>query len=136
MTLLKDTILILAAVFFDYFDGKTAKMKKIESEFGKQLDSFADLVSFGVAPVVFIFLMFGDIAFLFAYIIFLVAGITRLARFNVTPKLDYFEGMPITVNGVIFPLLYFLKVDAIVYYAALVLSGVLMVSRIRVRKFS
>lgn len=129
-------ILLLAAVFFDYFDGKTAKIRRIENEFGKELDSLADIISFGVAPAVFVFVMFNDMAFLFAYIIFLLAGITRLARFNVTQKLDYFEGMPITVNGVIFPVLYFLKVNAAVYYAAFVLSGILMISRIKVRKFS
>lgn len=128
-------ILLLAAVFFDYFDGKTAKMKKIENEFGKQLDSLADLVSFAIAPAVFIFLMFGDMTFLFVYIIFLLAGITRLARFNVTSTSNFFEGIPITLNGVIFPLLYFFDVNAVVYYAALILSGILMVSKIKVKKF-
>ena len=129
-------ILLLAAVFFDYFDGKTAKMKKIGSEFGKQLDSLADLISFGVAPSVFVFLMFTNMTFLFVYIIFLISGMTRLARFNVTRKLNYFEGMPITLNGIIFPLLYFLKVSSVIYYAAFVLSAVLMISRIKVKKLS
>src|SRR5262249_13133771 len=107
--------LLFAALFFDVFDGYWARRSNRKSVLGADLDSLADIVSFGVAPAVlgFTFGMRGgwDMLIL-AY--FVVCGISRLARFNVTAaalsdkrtgKVKYFEGTPIPTSVVIVGLL-------------------------------
>jgi len=84
--------LILAAVFFDGLDGRLARLGGRESIFGKEFDSIADVVSFGVAPSLMVFFMilspskdfpfFRDIGWIIGFIYLLCVGI-RLARFNV-----------------------------------------------------
>ena len=93
-------ILILAAVF-DGLDGKVARLVKGTSEFGVQLDSLCDLVSFGVAPAMLVYswvlVPFGRIG-LMAVFLFVACGALRLARFNVQAgKISntYFVGLPI-----------------------------------------
>lgn len=99
--------LLPAALVFDAFDGYVARKTRRASALGADLDSLADIVSFGVAPAVLGFtlgLRGGfDIALL---IYFVVCGISRLARFNVTAsdladdsgKVRYFEGTPIPTS--------------------------------------
>ncbi|EHY55479.1 CDP-diacylglycerol-serine O-phosphatidyltransferase [Exophiala dermatitidis] len=92
-------------LFFDFFDGKVARWRKKSSLMGQELDSLADLVSFGVAPAAAGFAIGFrtgvDQLFLSFYVL---CGLTRLARFNVTVamlpkdktgKSKYFEGTPI-----------------------------------------
>lgn len=93
--------LVVAAVF-DTFDGLVARLMKATTEFGKEYDSLADLVTFGAAPAVLVYCwalhllqggLGGGIAFLF-----LVAGSLRLARFNIqagSTDHRYFVGLPI-----------------------------------------
>ena len=108
-------IFLLAAVALDFLDGFAARKLKSPNEFGKQLDSLCDAVSFGVAPVVFMYLLgFNDVWHMMVYFLFVFAGILRLARFNVS-NADHFEGMPITVNGLVIPLVYILGVPAKAY---------------------
>lgn len=80
---------ILLACIFDLFDGRVARMGGIESPFGREFDSLADLVSFGVAPAflvhrVVLYDVFGDHPELgwFVASIYLLCGAFRLARFN------------------------------------------------------
>lgn len=80
---------ILLACIFDLFDGRLARMGGIESPFGREFDSLADLVSFGVAPAflvhrVVLYDVFGDHPELgwFVASIYLLCGAFRLARFN------------------------------------------------------
>ncbi|MFA6889237.1 MAG: CDP-diacylglycerol--serine O-phosphatidyltransferase [Candidatus Woesearchaeota archaeon] len=103
-------ILLCISVFCDGIDGKIARMNKqteIQKLFGKELDSLADVVSFGVAPAVFGFVwglqQWWQILIL---LFFVVAGMLRLARFNVTENKGSYEGIPITVNGILFPVLF------------------------------
>src|SRR5271170_650961 len=124
------------AVFFDGLDGRIARMTHTESDFGKELDSLADVVTFGVAPALLAW-MWG-FHMLPAYGItpdlhlkitqlgsiacfgFLVAGASRLARFNIAknpqpsnpgrPGKKYFVGMPIPAGAGV--------VAAIVHYSA------------------
>jgi len=78
--------LILAAFVFDFFDGRIARLAKRESPFGREFDSLADMVSFGVAPA---FLVYRIVLYQFersGWIVaamYLVCGGIRLARFNV-----------------------------------------------------
>ena len=128
-------VLILAAVIADAADGAVARCSGC-GVLGANLDSLADVISFGVAPAVaaLIFLNdFGALAWVSAGL-FLVCGILRLARFNIAGKKDGFEGMPITSAGFIMAL--FLLVRDIVPYAKyaffllLVIVSLLMVSSV------
>ncbi|KAK1753506.1 hypothetical protein QBC47DRAFT_303367 [Echria macrotheca] len=95
-------------LFFDFFDGKVARWRKKSSMMGQELDSLADLISFGVAPAVVAFSIgirtpLDHLCLAF----FVLCGLTRLARFNVTAgsipkdatgKASYFEGTPIPTS--------------------------------------
>jgi CDP-diacylglycerol--serine O-phosphatidyltransferase len=95
------------AFIFDVFDGKIARWRNQHSPLGRELDSLADVISFGIAPAALGFaagLMGGwDCA---AMIYFVCCGVSRLARFNVTAetlsagsnKVAYFEGTPIPTS--------------------------------------
>src|SRR4051794_21048995 len=96
--------LLPLALFMDVADGRVARRQKKHSLFGGELDSLADIVSFGVAPAALAYAlgMRGgcDVAIL---LFFVACGISRLARYNVTAadiaaageKVKYFEGTPI-----------------------------------------
>jgi len=92
-------------LFFDFMDGKVARWRGKASLLGQELDSLADLISFGVAPAVAAFALgMRTQADTVVLTIFVLSGLTRLARFNVTVshlpkdatgKSKYFEGTPI-----------------------------------------
>jgi len=129
-------ILILLSVLFDYFDGKVAR-KNRPTEFGKHLDSLADIVSFGVAPAVFAFVISSKtIVLIPIWIFFVICGILRLARFNTikTEKTKEYIGMPITLNGIIVPTIYFINTPIIVYPIIYLISSLLMISNIKIKK--
>ena len=131
-------IFMLVAVVFDFMDGKVARYMKKTTKLGMELDSLCDIVSFGVAPVILAFQTTKNIGegWIFAaiiYVIFLAAGALRLARFNVK-ETSYFEGMPITFNGLIVPLFYFIGLTSWYPFIFLV-SAVLMISAFRIKKF-
>ncbi len=92
---------ILISCVFDILDGKIARLTRATSRFGVEYDSLADLVAFGVAPGLLIYLMalrpYGRIGWLAAFV-FMACGALRLARFNVqveTTSKKYFVGLPI-----------------------------------------
>ncbi len=142
----------LAAVI-DFFDGFVARWMKATSAIGAQLDSLADVVSFGVAPSLIIYqflrLSFAqqdnglDVNMIFLMPAFLIAcaGAYRLARFNIdTENTTYFKGVPIPANGLLiasFPLIYWTNNYTIVtevlinpwfWYAFILLLSWLMIS--------
>ena len=127
------SIFLFLAVIFDLLDGKIARLLKLESRLGKELDSLSDLVSFGVAPAFLSILLFDKILILIISILFVCAGAFRLARFNVTNK-KIFEGMPITLNGIIFPILFFINSSYYIFIFALIISSFLMISKIKVKR--
>ena len=112
------SIFVFISVFFDFLDGFVARLTKSFSEIGKNLDSLADLVSFGVAPAVIIFQMlktgmeikvfttdlpYTDILILLSPILLIVAGALRLAKFNVDDRQkNYFLGLAIPASAVFF----------------------------------
>ncbi|MGF7050521.1 CDP-diacylglycerol--serine O-phosphatidyltransferase [Paenibacillus sp. DS2015] len=102
-------VLVIIAAFWDVLDGLLARLLHVDSEYGKNLDSIADVISFGVAPI---FLMFinnlqdMDMQWMSEVIIviFPVCGALRLARFNIQSAESAskgFIGLPITAAGVI-----------------------------------
>ncbi len=97
-------ILIIAGALFDVTDGIAARALKATSEFGKEIDSLADLITFGVAPA---FLYFNIMTHTIWSVIFLAAlpvgAAIRLARFNLsTDQTVVFKGLPSPANGLFF----------------------------------
>lgn len=95
---------IFFAMFFDGFDGRVARMTKTQSDFGVQLDSLADVVSFGAAPALLVYkwaLAPLGLVGMIASFAFLACGALRLARFNVLAARGdkgssrFFVGLPI-----------------------------------------
>jgi CDP-diacylglycerol--serine O-phosphatidyltransferase len=156
------------AVLFDGLDGRIARMTGTSSDFGRELDSLADVITFGVAPALLAWtwgfrhlpaaslgelytklLQFGAIA----SFLFLMAGASRLARFNIAPNPQpsnpgrpgkkYFVGMPIPAGaGVIAAVVHFSAGDpitswwtAITWMLMVVAVGYLMVSTWRFYSF-
>lgn len=92
---------IIIGVMFDILDGKIARATNTTSKFGVEYDSLADLVSFGIAPGIMVYLWalkpFGRIGWLAGFL-FMTCGALRLARFNCQAgavSSDYFTGLPI-----------------------------------------
>lgn len=109
--------LLFAAAIADLLDGLLAKLLNATSEFGKQLDSLSDLVSFGVAPSIFMYVMLKEsmavhnpniiqpsLSSGLIYLSFLIAAFAaiRLARYNIdTRKSSDFRGLPVPANAFI-----------------------------------
>jgi CDP-diacylglycerol--serine O-phosphatidyltransferase len=156
------------AVLFDGLDGRIARMTGTSSDFGKELDSLADAITFGVAPALLAFTWgFNLMPTVFltewhikltqlgaiASFLFLMAGASRLARFNITsnpqpsnpgrPGKKYFVGMPIPAGaGVIAAVVHFTAGDpieswytALTWLAMVTTVGYLMVSTWRFYSF-
>ena len=97
-------VLILLAFVFDVFDGRVARWRQKTSSLGRELDSLADVISFGVAPAIIAYGAGMDGLWDRVILIYFVAcGVSRLARYNITAetlaqgsdKVKYFEGTPI-----------------------------------------
>jgi CDP-diacylglycerol---serine O-phosphatidyltransferase len=159
------------AVLFDGLDGRIARMTGTSSDFGKELDSLADVITFGVAPAMLAytwgFHLMPSVALTewhewhikltqlgaIASFLFLIAGASRLARFNITsnpqpsnpgrPGKKYFVGMPIPAGaGVIAAVVHFEAGDpifswytALTWLAMVAAVGYLMVSTWRFYSF-
>jgi CDP-diacylglycerol--serine O-phosphatidyltransferase len=156
------------AVLFDGLDGRIARMTKTSSDFGRELDSLADVITFGVAPALLawmwgfrLMLQFASPALhtrllqlgATASFLFLMAGASRLARFNITvnpqpsnpgrPGKKYFVGMPIPAGaGVIAAVVHFARGEpiaawwiAIIWLLMVVMVAYLMVSTWRFYSF-
>jgi len=147
------SLFIALAALIDFFDGFTARLLKVPSDMGKQLDSLADVVSFGVAPglIAYQFLRLSyaqqdsglDTSALWLLPAFILpcAGAYRLARFNIdTVQRNGFAGVPIPAVGILFasfPLIYWNTNEAWVikllrnqwfWYVVIVTASYLMVS--------
>tara|TARA_X000000950_G_scaffold200817_1_gene241758 strand:- start:9 stop:800 length:792 start_codon:yes stop_codon:yes gene_type:complete len=111
-------ILILFAAILDALDGRIARLIKGTSEFGKELDSLTDFVSFGIAPAFILYFWelnnYGKLGWAIT-LIYSVCCVLRLARFNLTKieqtegwKNNFFEGIPSPAGGllILMPLIY------------------------------
>jgi CDP-diacylglycerol---serine O-phosphatidyltransferase len=154
-------LLVLAALIFDVLDGRIARWRTTSSALGRELDSLADVISFGVAPAIIAYAcgmqgLFDRIVL--AY--FVACGVSRLARYNVTAealsegtnKVKHFEGTPIPTSVLLVMMMAYaawsgalredlwfgeivfmdFKLHPLVLVFAL--SGSLMISRIRIPK--
>jgi len=152
---------ILAALVFDVLDGRVARWRQTSSALGRELDSLADVISFGVAPAVLAYTC-GMQGFLDRVVLayFVACGVSRLARFNITAealsggagKVSHFEGTPIPTSIVLVAVLAFAAYRGAIgdrlwlgeielgglrlHWLTLLyaVSGSLMISRIRIPK--
>lgn len=138
---------IVAAAVFDLLDGRVARLTDTTSKFGAEYDSLCDLVSFGMAPALIMYLWalqpFGRVGWLASFV-FVACGALRLARFNVQAADEkvYFQGLPIPMAAgiVASSVLCFkdLEVDASRNWLLLFMTfmlGLTMVSQFRYKSF-
>ena len=139
-------IFILLAAIVDRYDGRIARYLQVTSDLGKELDSLADLVSFGVAPSILVFLFFDfntlgpyGLLGLISLLSFPICGAFRLARYNASEFNGVFTGVPITVAGSFLALFCLLTINknisALIPLLLLLLSSYLMVSTFKLKKF-
>ena len=134
------SLLILLAAVCDSLDGRIARRGNATTDIGKELDSLCDVVSFGVAPALLVYIQFFaesmSLIALLAALFYVVCGAYRLARFNISNNPDFFVGIPITLAGIVTAVLAWLGsgLPGEVMIAALLILGFLMVSTIKVPK--
>ena len=132
---------IYLSLTFDYLDGLTARKLNLISNFGKQLDSLADLVSFGVLPslVIFDWLSNHSTYNMLEYIsvLILVASAFRLAKFNISQSSSNdFIGLPTPVNALFFVSIFYSSKYATflndkILVGLVIIFSLLMISNIR-----
>ncbi len=142
-------IAIFVAMILDGLDGRVARMTNTQSEFGVQYDSLSDMVSFGVAPGLVMYLWafssLGKLG-LFAAFVHTAGGALRLARFNTqveTADKRYFQGLPSPAAAAIlagflwFSVEYNYEVESLKFIALIltISTGLLMVSNFRYSSF-
>ncbi|WP_019635735.1 CDP-diacylglycerol--serine O-phosphatidyltransferase [Paenibacillus fonticola] len=135
-------IMVIVAMLLDGLDGRVARALNAQSEFGKELDSLSDVISFGVAPAILMYtIAFSSIQPGLAWAItaiFPMCGALRLARFNVRKGVPgYFIGLPIpAAGGVIATLSLFHKnITAPYFIFGIILVSYLMVSSVKYPNF-
>jgi CDP-diacylglycerol--serine O-phosphatidyltransferase len=149
------SLLIVFAMFFDIIDGRVARLTKTQSAFGVQIDSLADIVSFGVAPAVLVYRWSLGVLGVWgalASFVFLACGAIRLARFNVlamgaegAPKKPsrFIMGLPIPgAAGILVSLIVAnyavtgsLEAEPTIVVGVVVALSFFMVSTVRFRSF-
>ena len=135
-------LMVIIAMLLDGLDGRVARALNVQSEFGKELDSLSDIISFGVAPAFVMYVCaFTEINPALAWTataIFPICGALRLARFNVVDGVPgYFTGLPIpAAGGVLATLALFHDSIAVPYLiVGVLLLSYLMVSTVRYPNF-
>ncbi len=143
-------ISVVVAAIFDLLDGRLARLTHATSKFGAEYDSLCDLVSFGVAPAMLMYLWalqpFGRLG-LMACFLFAACGALRLARFNVqvgVVEKNYFQGLPIPMAAGIVASSYIAFDDlgwdpndwrGLLLFGMVALLAIVMVSNFRYRSF-
>jgi CDP-diacylglycerol--serine O-phosphatidyltransferase len=134
---------IVFAAVFDQLDGRVARMTRSVSQFGAEYDSLCDLVSFGVAPGILLFLWalqpFGRLGWLASFL-FAACGALRLARFNVQAHVyekNYFQGLPIPMAAgiVASSVLFFTHLNLEASHSFLLLGMTLLLALVMVSNF-
>ena len=149
--LVRGALAIFFALFFDGLDGRVARLTRTQSEFGVQIDSLADVVSFGVAPAMLVYRWalepLGWLGLLVAFA-YLACGALRLARFNVlagsaSGPSHHFIGLPIPAPAALLALLVLVQQqvpgtpvqNSVGVAVCMAVLAYLMVSNIRYRNF-
>ncbi len=126
---------VIIAGIFDFLDGFAARLLGVSSEIGKQLDSLADVISFGLLPAFYMLQSLLAISeFYWIAILIAVFSALRLAKFNIDDsQSDSFEGLPTPANAIMLTSLVFLPVELneITLIGICLMSCLLLVSRLR-----
>ncbi|HWI66679.1 MAG TPA: CDP-diacylglycerol--serine O-phosphatidyltransferase [Symbiobacteriaceae bacterium] len=135
----KASLCVIGSLVADGLDGRLARLFNADGEFGKELDSLADVVAFGTAPAILLYQMvlidYGYLGMAFA-VIFPMCGALRLARFNIIKTSGFFMGVPITAAGTLLSCVafYTLQVEKIpvkpLFPAVVLILSYLMISTI------
>jgi len=135
-------LLIIIGMMLDSMDGRLARILKVESSLGKELDSLSDVVSFGVAPAILVYyISFSQHGFVGLVIagLFPLFGAYRLARFNIEKNTSnsHFTGVPITAAGGILTVLCTLHqwIPNIILDASFMALCFLMISKYKIASF-
>lgn len=135
-------LFIIIAGIIDRYDGRIARFLNVSSDIGKELDSLADLVSFGVAPSILIFNLynFTNLGFLgyILVLLFPIAGAYRLARYNSSTFNNIFMGVPITIAGTFLAFFALITLNSnsnpSISIILLILLSYLMISKFKIKK--
>lgn len=132
-------ILVLAAMLFDFFDGRVARFLKQEHTLGLELDSLADMVSFGVAPGVIALVQYKlSYLLLGAAALYAVAGAYRLARFNLLAqpeeRMTHFTGLPIPSAALVLLASLYLNIPPLAEALLTLVVAFLMVATFKLKK--
>lgn len=147
-------LMLLFAGLCDMFDGRIARVTsgraRREKIYGVQLDSLADVISFGVVPALIAYNMgYQGVIDLILYLVFIICGAIRLAYFNTqalsdTPDMNmkYFTGVPIPVSCVLLPFMILismlindLSISQWLFRVFFLLLGIAYILKIRIKKF-
>lgn len=134
---------------FDIVDGKIARKYNLSTEFGIQLDSFADFLSFVIVPTMFIFfavidgkeLMLFTPLVAFAFIYYVISGLRRLIQFNINAQegevSKYFIGVPTPLGAILLWLVYLVwltgYINENIVLISMVIIGFLLNSKLKIR---
>jgi CDP-diacylglycerol---serine O-phosphatidyltransferase len=138
------SVMVIIAMLMDGLDGRLARVLDAQSEFGKELDSLSDVISFGVAPAFIMYVVAFEPMNMHPALtwtvtaLFPICGALRLARFNVIEGIPgYFIGMPIPAAGGILATLalFHNELNIYVLLSATVLLSLLMVSNVKYPNF-
>ena len=126
---------VIAAGIFDFLDGLAARIFKVQSEIGKQLDSLADLISFGLLPSFFILQLLEEKSdYFWIAILIPIFSAIRLAIFNIdTSQANSFKGLPTPANAIMLTSLTFFPFELYEYtlLSICLFSSLMLVSPIR-----
>ncbi len=134
---------------FDIVDGKIARKYNLSTEFGIQLDSFADFLSFVIVPTMFIFfaiidgkeLILNTPLIIFAFIFYVISGLRRLIQFNINAQEGevekYFTGVPTPLGAILLWVSYlvwltgFISEEVVLIF--MIIVGYLLNSKIKIK---
>lgn len=134
---------------FDIVDGKIARKYNLSTEFGIQLDSFADFLSFVIVPTMFIFfavidgkeLMLSTPLVAFAFIYYVISGLRRLIQFNINAQEGevekYFIGVPTPLGAILLWVVYLIWLTGLIneniVLISMIIIGYLLNSKLKIR---
>lgn len=133
---------------FDIVDGKIARKYSLSTEFGIQLDSYADFLSFVIVPTMFIYfavidtkeLMLFTPLVVFAFVFYIISGLRRLIQFNISAKEGeyekYFTGIPTPLGAILLWVIYLVYLTGIIneniVLLLMIVIGYLLNSKIKI----
>ncbi len=145
-------VFLLLGGFLDGIDGRLARKLNVTSQMGKELDSFADAITFGIAPMCVFLAMHSHVSQnsvslleIFWTTFYILCAVYRLARYNISDHRDYFLGLPTTASGMFFAIYIFISnqyhrlwagelLYTILSYGLVLIFGIAMISTVKVNR--